>query len=316
MSSSTEKKFAWEDEFLSAVPTFEKAGMPAERARHLLETYLRISHDMHLPPILDFEHHPELLSTASPFLEPDPEIHELMNAIFEPLLSRFALRGSANFARALPWFEKTGVTIVSNHLSLFDATVTYELLRRNADFKPFAEKFFFITGRLVFTSEFSRVAGRGFRTMLVASPRDMAENESIRRELTRLNLRSYKEAKERQKKGEALILYPEGTRSRNGVMLPFHGPLFNYLEGTIVLPVAVQGPDKILHADSLQFGFAEGSMEIAEPVYVGSKISAPEGIRLFDPDDYPKETRKQETLDMLGRAVAAMLPKAMRGHYG
>jgi 1-acyl-sn-glycerol-3-phosphate acyltransferase len=80
--------------------------------------------------------------------------------------------------------------------------------------------------------------------MLVASPRDMADNESQRRELMKLNLRSFKEAKERQKSGEALVLYPEGTRSRSGAMLPFMGPLFSYLDQTVVLPVAVEGPEK------------------------------------------------------------------------
>jgi 1-acyl-sn-glycerol-3-phosphate acyltransferase len=315
MPAHRHEKFPWEDQFLQAVPNFEAAGMPAAEARSLLQEYLRLSHEIRLPEILDFEHRPDLLTTASPFLEPDKDIHDLMMAIFEPLLSRFELRGGEHFAKLLPAFQSTGVTIVSNHLSLFDATVTYSLLWRDSKFRAYAEKFFFITGRLVFTSEFSRVAGRCFRTMLVASPRDMADNEGHRRELTRLNLRSYKEAKERQKSGEALVLYPEGTRSRNGALLPFHGPLFSYLEGTVVLPVAVQGPEKILHADSLMFGFAEGAMELAPPVFIGPAAEAPGGIRNFDPASLPRETRKQGTLDMLGYSVAAMLPEHMRGHY-
>lgn len=307
-------KFPWEEQFLTGVESFVEAGMAAYEAENLLKEYIRLSHLTKLPAILDFEHHPELLD-GSPFLEPDKDIHALMYALFEPLLSRFTLEGKENFARVIPALKGPGVTIVSNHLSLFDATVTQMLLGRDADFRAYAEQFFFITGRLVFTSDFTRVAGRAFRTMLVASPRDMADNESIRRELMRLNLRSYKEAKARQKDGEALVLYPEGTRSRNNTMLPFHGPLFSYLDGTVVLPVAVEGPEKILHADSFAFGFTEGAMRIGEPVFIGTPADAPAGIAALDAAAYPKDTRKQNVMDDMGRRVAAMLPATMRGAY-
>ncbi|MFO1525131.1 MAG: lysophospholipid acyltransferase family protein [Turneriella sp.] len=307
-------KFPWEDQFMASVESFVAAGMPAHEAASLLKEYIRLSHLTKLPAILDFEHHPELLD-GSPLLEPDTDIHALMHAIFVPLLSRFTLEGKENFSRVIPALKGTGVTIVSNHLSLFDATVTQMLLGREADFTKYAEQFFFITGRLVFTSDFTRVAGRAFRTMLVASPRDMADNESIRRELMRLNLRSFKEAKERQRNGEALVLYPEGTRSRNNTMLPFHGPLFSYLDGTVVLPVAVEGPEKILHAESFMFGFTEGAMRIGEPVFIGAASDAPAGIPALDASQFPKDTRKQETMDAIGRMVAALLPAHMRGAY-
>lgn len=299
---------------MAGVESFVAAGMAAHEAESLLKEYIRLSHLTKLPAILDFEHHPELL-TGSAFLEPDKDIRALMYALFEPLLSRFKLEGRENFARVIPSLKGPGVTIVSNHLSLFDATVTQMLIGREADFRTYAEQFFFITGRLVFTSDFTRVAGRTFRTMLVASPRDMADNEAIRRELMRLNLRSFKEAKERQKNGEALVLYPEGTRSRNNTMLPFHSTLYSYLEDTVVLPVAVEGPEKILHADSFMFGFTEGTMRVGEPVYLGPAADAPPGIQPFDASVFPKETRKQDTMDLMGRKVAAMLPAQMRGVY-
>jgi len=288
--------------------------MPEATSRSLLQEYIRLSHSTPLPPILDFENNAKLLD-GSPFLEPDEQIYKLMHAIFQPLLSKFKLEGAENFAKVIPYLATTGVTIVENHLSLFDATVTSFMLEREQAFFEYARKMFFVTGRLVFTSDFTRVAGRAFRTMLVASPRDMAENESIRRELARLNLRSYKEVKERQKCGEALVLYPEGTRSRNNSMLPFHGALYSYLDGTVVLPVAVEGPEKILHSDSFRFGFTEGAMRIGEPVYVGPANAAPQGIRSLEVERFSKETRKQEAMDYFGRAVAALLPQNMRGHY-
>jgi hypothetical protein len=72
---------------------------------------------------------------------------------------------------------------------------------------------------------------------------------------------------------------------------------------------------KILHAESYAFGFTEGVMRIGEPVFVGNAADAPGGVRVLDADTFPKETRKQDTLDALGRDVAALLPERMRGHY-
>ncbi len=309
------EKLPWEDQFMQSIPAIVAGGETEERARQLLQDYIRLARTTGMPEALDFEHHPELAATASPYLGRDEEIHDLMLAIVTPLLSRFEVKGLENFIRIIPALTTCGVTIVSNHLSLFDAAVIYALLHREPHLKQYAEKIFFIAGRLVFTSDYSRVAGRMFHSMLVASPRDMAENEPIKRELVRLNIRSFKEGKERQRQGHILILYPEGTRSRDGKMGQFHSALYNYLDGTVVLPIAITGADKILHSHSFTFELTNGSLTLGEPLYIGNEDAAPQEIRHLDADTLPKETRKQDAMDVIGRAVAAILPAEMRGHY-
>lgn len=309
------EKLPWEDQFMQSLPAIVAGGETEERARQLLQDYIRLARVTAMPEALDFEHHPELAATASPYLGRDEEIHDLMLAIVTPLLSRFEVKGLENFIRIIPSLTTCGVTIVSNHLSLFDAAVIYALLHREPHLKQYAEKIFFIAGRLVFTSDYSRVAGRMFHSMLVASPRDMAENEPIKRELVRLNIRSFKEGKERQRQGHILILYPEGTRSRDGKMGQFHSALYNYLDGTVVLPIAITGADKILHSHSFTFELTNGSLTLGEPLYIGNEDAAPQEIRHLNADTLPKETRKQDAMDVIGRAVAEMLPAEMRGHY-
>jgi len=293
-------KFLWQTQFMASISALVEGGMTEARANALLSDYVRLAQVTPIPAVLDFAK--GLSAETSPYLERDKEIHDLMLAIFEPLLSRFQLRGKENFVQIIPILNTTGVTIVSNHLSHFDAAVIYALLHREAALARYAAQIFFIAGRLVFTSDFSRVAGRMFHTMLVASPRDMAENEPLKRDLTKLNIRSFREAKERQRNGQALVLYPEGTRSRDGRMQQFHAGLFNYIEGTTILPIALVGPEKILHAESFTFGLTEGEMIIGKPMQV-------------DSTEYPKDTRKQSAIDEIGRAVASMLPESMRGHY-
>ncbi|MBL8032915.1 MAG: 1-acyl-sn-glycerol-3-phosphate acyltransferase [Leptospiraceae bacterium] len=306
-------QFPWENQFMASVPAFVAAGMAEERAHYLLQEYIRLAHSTPMPPVLDFSK--GLASDASPYLARDQQIHELMLAIFEPLLSRFALDGKENFHRLLPALKTCGVTLVANHLSHFDAAVIYALLNREADLALYARELFFIAGRLVFTSDFSRVAGRMFNTMLVASPRDIEENPGVQRQLAQLNIRSFKEAKSRQRNGQALVLYPEGTRSRDARMGQFHAALYNYVEGTVVLPVALTGPEKILHAEAFTFGLTSGAMKIGEPLFVGAADDCPAGITRFDNGALPKHTRKQQTMDALGKAVADLLPAAMRGFY-
>jgi 1-acyl-sn-glycerol-3-phosphate acyltransferase len=308
-------KLPWEEQFLQSIPALVAGGETEERARELLNNYIHLARKTAMPEALDFEHHPELAATASPYLGRDEEIHDLMLAIVTPLLSRYKVNGLDNFEKVIPTLTTTGVTIVSNHLSHFDAAVIYGLLYREPHLKQYAERTFFIAGRLVFTSDFSRVAGRMFHSMLVASPRDMAENEPIRRELARLNIRSFKEAKERQRQGHILILYPEGTRSRDGRMGKFHSALYNYLEGTVVLPVAITGADKILHANSFTFNFTEGSMMLGEPVFVGPAAETPAGLDHLDATSLPKDTRKQDAMDAIALRLAALLPPEMRGAY-
>jgi hypothetical protein len=122
-------KLPWEDQFMESIPAIVAGGETEERARKLLTDYIRLARTTAMPEALDFEQHPDLAATASPYLRRDEEIHDLR---------------------------------------------------------------------------------------LVASPRDMAESEPIKRELARLNIRSFKEAKERQRQGQILVLFPEGTRSRDG----------------------------------------------------------------------------------------------------
>ncbi|MEM7184591.1 MAG: lysophospholipid acyltransferase family protein [Spirochaetota bacterium] len=306
--------FTWEQEFLNSVATFEKAGLSAREAERLLKEYIAISHKLSIPKILEFSDLHEL--KASPYLARDEKIHDLMISILGPLLSQFELQGKENFLKIIPYLKKTGVTIVSNHLSHFDAAVIYALLQREADIRDIAGEIFFLAGRFVYLSSFSNVAARMFHASLVASPRDISENIAIKRDLAKLNLRSFKETKVRQQNGQILVLYPEGTRSRSGEMARFHAGVMNYLQQTVVLPVSLVGPEEILQSESFTFGLTSGRMHIQEPIFVGSRKKTIAELASLHLEDFPQETRKQQVMDELGKCVALSLPKKMQGVYG
>lgn len=229
-------------------------------------------------------------------------------------MQNFSLENKNAFRKVIPFLQTTGVTIVSNHLSHFDSAVLYALLYSEEEFRSIAENIFFIAGRLVYLSNFSNLAVRMFHTTLVASPKDMAENESLKKELTRLNLKSYKESKARQKNGQILVLFPEGTRSRTGELGLFHSSVFNYLEGTVVLPISLIGPDHILNSNSFTFGLTEGKMILNKPVYIGSEKNYT-GIDMIDPITISSENRKQSIMDTIAKRIASGLPDSMKGLY-
>ncbi|MCB1179536.1 MAG: 1-acyl-sn-glycerol-3-phosphate acyltransferase [Leptospiraceae bacterium] len=307
------QEFEWEKDFLNSVPSFEKAGLEKAKAVSLLNEYIQLSKNLPIPPILDFSHKENL--ELSPYLARDEKIHGLMLDILGPLLQNFDLEGKENFINIIPFLQTTGVTIVSNHLSHFDSAVLYALLYREEEFREIASKMFFLAGRLVFLSSFSNVAARMFNATMVASPRDLEENQNLKKELTRLNIRSFKEAKARQKNGEILILFPEGTRSRTGEMGKFHSAVLNYLENTIVLPASLIGPETILQSESFTFGFTKGKMVIGEPLFVGARKVCPLRINGIFPEEITNDNKKQAIMDELGKKVALNLPNEMKGNY-
>lgn len=308
-----QKEFPWEREFLTSVDTLVAGGLTQVAAQQLIEEYIALSRITQLPDVLNFSHISPLQS--SPFIDRVPKAQKLMGEIFKPLLSRFEISGLDHLRQAIEASRSCGLTLVANHLSLFDAAVIFCLLHEKPEFRKFAEDIIFIAGRLVFTADFSRVAGLMFRTMIVASPKDMAENPEIKQYLGRLNMRSYKEARARQKAGEALVLFPEGTRSRLGAMAQFHAGVLNYLRDTVVLPISLTGPDEILHANSFKFNLTSGEMRIAQPFYVGAPANAPGGLLSIPITKDSTLADKQRVMDTIGAKVAANLEPRLRGYY-
>lgn len=53
---------------MESIPAIVAGGETEERARQLLNDYIRLARTTAMPEALDFEHHPELAATASLYL--------------------------------------------------------------------------------------------------------------------------------------------------------------------------------------------------------------------------------------------------------
>lgn len=82
--------------------------------------------------------------------------------------------------------------------------------------------------------------------------------------------RAYDRLKRWVERGSSVMLFPEGTRSRTGELLPFrNGPFRLAVEtGAPILPMAVHGTREAIEKGSLAFGRARADVVVLEPIPV------------------------------------------------
>jgi 1-acyl-sn-glycerol-3-phosphate acyltransferase len=126
-----------------------------------------------------------------------------------------------------------------------------------------------------------------------SSPKLTARGQSIDAAHTRLA------------EGDVLLLFPEGTRSRTAAMQPFLAGAARYLElpETCVVPIGMTGPEELFPIDDTRLRPAMVTASIGRPMRADDIRADAHGDR-------------QQMMDAIGRAIAALLPPTYRGFYG
>lgn len=155
---------------------------------------------------------------------------------------------SVDVAGRLPEDRSGPYVVVCNHVSLADVVVVGSL--------PWDTKWV------------SKVAN--FRIPFLGLMMRLAGDVSVRRRDEESRAEAYARLKAWVRRGASVIIFPEGTRSRTGEMLPFRNGAFRLaLEtGTPVLPMAVHGTREAIEKGSMVFGRARARLAILEPVPV------------------------------------------------
>ncbi len=201
-------------------------------------------------------------------------LYELIRWIIAfPILSivaRIRLKGQYNVPKHGPFL------IAANHLSWTDIPLIPLLLPGKVVFMAKEEYFSSRIAWLVrFMGAFPVKRGEGDRQALRA-------------------------AEEQLKKGNVVVLFPEGTRSKTGVMAKGHAGLgmIALRSGVPVIPVAIWGSEKVLK----EFG-PKVIISYGEPI-----VFKPKGTKMTREDI---DNATEQTM----RAIAAMLPPEYRGAY-
>ena len=178
---------------------------------------------------------------------------------------------------------KGPLIVVSNHLSNADPPVLVASIGRQLNF---------MGKRSLFSNP---IVAHLFRTVGVyPAGREGADIEAIRWNLDLL------------RKDKAIVLFPEGTRSRGGGLTRGH-PGVAYIASRSqapILPVAITGTEKVKGFWRIAFPLCRMKVRFGEPFtlpIIEGKLSRPVLENLSD---------------MIMQRVAALLPEEYRGYYG
>jgi 1-acyl-sn-glycerol-3-phosphate acyltransferase len=205
------------------------------------------------------------------------------------VLKRYAtieLSGKENLDR----FKGTNVLFIANHLSNSDAIVLDHVLW---SFNPV-----FLAGIKLTRESSSKLMLETFKII----PIDPAKADR----------QALVEAISAVKRGNSVLIFPEGTRSRTGSLIPGKKGvvLLAKMAGVPIVPIALEGTEKLLPIND-----EDMSREFFRHATVKVKI----GKALQLPEQKPNETKHQwevRGLDYLMSEVAALLSPAYRGVYG
>lgn len=309
----------WQKEFFENIHLFKRSGMSEEEAKKILQKFLYLCSVTPMPPVMDVFKDPSSLEKIGVYTPPEKKAREFMIEFLSPIMKFFTVEGIENLAAVKPLIGKYPVTLISNHLSHLDAPAIFQLLyHASPEGKEVAEQLVFIAGRLAYEPDFTRLGLYMFGTLLVCSKRDMADNPSLSDVMTKINMRAFRHSQKLQQEGKIAAIFPEGTRSRDGRLMPFVDTVYHYVANKVILPISLEKTDKILPTTSLLFNQVAGKLTIGKPVLVGelSKKEMAHFPKDIEHLPFPEHgDKKQFLIDNLALLVGQNLNKHQHGIY-
>jgi 1-acyl-sn-glycerol-3-phosphate acyltransferase len=235
------------------------------------------------------------------YYPPDP----LARRIHHLLADRFVDAGSSvSGLEQLDALDGGPVTLFANHLSYADANVVEVLLQR-AGATALAGRLTALAGPKVFTSRERRFSSLCFGKIKVPQSADVSSGEAqlSPRETARAARQAIDAAHRRLVAGDALLLFAEGTRSRTASMQRLLAGVTRYLElpHTWIVPVALTGPESLFPVDAPTVHRSRATVRFGTPFRAGAVLA---------------HADRRVAMDVIGLAIAQLLPRPYRGVYG
>lgn len=197
------------------------------------------------------------------------------------------------------------VVLIANHLSYSDANLL-EIMLHRAGATAVSERLTVVAGPKVYSSLKRRFSSLCFNTIKTPQSTALSSENAVMhpREVARLARQCIDIALDRVRRGETLLVFAEGTRSRTCGMQPALAGVARYLEwpGTQVLPVGLSGTE-------VMFPIGEEALhDVPIVVRLGPPIDAA-GLRARHGGD------RRAIMDDIGHSIAELLPEEYRGVY-
>ncbi|HMW58504.1 MAG TPA: glycerol-3-phosphate acyltransferase, partial [Leptospiraceae bacterium] len=130
----------WQREFFKNIEGFMQVGIPEDKAKEILMTFLKLSSSTPMPRVMESFRSPEILEEVGVHTKQNPELRDFMATFLDPVMRNFTVEGLENLSGILPLLGKYPMTLISNHLSHLDAPAIYNLLyRQGGDARKLAD---------------------------------------------------------------------------------------------------------------------------------------------------------------------------------
>jgi 1-acyl-sn-glycerol-3-phosphate acyltransferase len=245
-----------------------------------------------------------ILSTGTgwTYHAPDPLARDVQHALADVTLGQDSL---LEHPERLDRIGSAPAVLLCNHLSYSDANLLEILLRRHGQ-GALSDRLTVVAGPKVYSDPVRRFSSLCFGTIKTPQSSALSTDEAVMtaREVARIARDAIAIARDRQAAGDALLVFVEGTRSRDAKMQRALPAVQRYFDapGTLLVTLGITGSEKLVPVGDEHLHSGTVRIRVGSVVPARTLLDAAAG-------------KGRLAMDAVGVAIARLLPESYRGDY-